>query len=32
MAAKNAPGKHYRKSLSLMHLADKFPTDDAARE
>lgn len=32
MAAKNAPGKHYRKGLSLMQLADKFPTDDAARE
>ncbi|MDE0107925.1 MAG: hypothetical protein OXN96_08945 [Bryobacterales bacterium] len=31
-AAKNAPGKHYRKGLSLMRLADKFPTDDAARE
>ena len=31
-AAKNAPGKHYRKGLSLMQLADKFPTDDAARE
>ena len=31
-AAKNAPGKHYRKGLSLMRLAEKFPTDDAARE
>ena len=31
-AAKNAPGKHYRKGLSLMQLADKFATDDAARE
>lgn len=31
-AAKNAPGKHYRKGLSLMRLAEEFPTDDAARE
>ena len=32
MLAKNAPGKHYRKGLSLMQLADKFPSDDAARK
>ena len=32
MAAKNAPGKDYRKGLSLLQLADNFPTDDAVRE
>ena len=31
MAAKSAPGKHYRKGLSLIQLSDKFPTDHAAR-
>lgn len=26
------PGKHYRKGITLVQLADMFPTDDAARE
>ena len=28
--AKNAPGKHYRKGITLTALFDKFPTDAAA--
>ena len=30
--AKKAPGKAHRKGISLMELADKFPTEQAARE
>lgn len=30
--AKAAPGKSHRKGISLMELADRFPTEDAARE
>ena len=29
--AKNAPGKHYRKGITLTALFDKFPTDAAAQ-
>ena len=32
MAARNAPGKHYRKGLTIMELMDLFPTDAVARE
>ena len=28
---KKAPGKHYRKGLSLVELADKFPTEETAK-
>ena len=31
MAGK-APGKHYRKGITLMELADRFPNEEAARE
>ena len=27
-----APGKHYREGISVMELADMFPTEDSARE
>ena len=30
--AKTAPGKSHRKGISLMELADRFPTEDASRE
>jgi len=30
--AKRAPGKSHRKGISLMELADRFPTEQAARE
>ena len=30
--AKRAPGKHYRKGMTLLELYDKFPTDTAAEE
>ena len=30
--AKKAPGKSHRKGISLMELADRFPTEEAARE
>ena len=29
---KKAPGKSHRKGMTLLEAADKFPTDDAARE
>ena len=30
--AKRAPGKHYRKGMTLLELYNKFPTDEAAEE
>ena len=30
--AENAPGKHYRKGMTLQELFQKFPNDEAARE
>ena len=30
--AKNAPGKHYRKGITLMQLFDKFPDDKTAEK
>ena len=30
--AKNAPGKHYRKGMSLIEIMDMFPDEDTARK
>ena len=32
MAAKNAPGKHYRKGISLLDVVEQFSTDEKANE
>lgn len=31
MADTNVPGKHYRKGMTIMQIADVLPTDDTAR-
>ena len=30
--AYKAPGKHYRKGISMLELAEKLPNEQAARE